>query len=1071
MSINVLLPAMIVLGPFIAGLAIMATPEHKASLRRILNIAGALITLSLIGLLLTSVDSGIDFETRLPLLPNIDLVLRADSLSLLFVSLSGFLWFFTTIYAIGYFKDTANRSRFFAFFSLCVGATIGLALAGNLVTFLIFYELLTLTTYPLIAHKGNTASIKAAKTYLVYTMIGGALFLAGIVWLKVLAGPLDFTTAGLLADIPNLDRTHLQMIFVLLIAGLGVKAALFPLHGWLPISMAAPAPVSSLLHAVAVVKAGAFGIVRVVYDIYGVEFTRDLGLTIFLAALAAFTVVYGSIRALSQDDLKKRLAYSTVSQVSYIALGTAIAGPIATIGGLVHLVHQGLMKITLFFCAGNIAETLGVHKVSQMNGLGKRMPLTMGAFTIAALGMIGIPPIAGFVSKWYLGVGALEAQAHWVLGVLAISSILNAAYFLPIINAVWFKEQDSPWPKEQPRLKLETHWMLLLPPLVTAFCALLAGLLASVSVSPLSWSTLIATQEYRSVLPDLTSMALTYRTSSFWVLVLPISLLTMMAINNCRALVIRLIPLAPLPGLLAAVLMTDGDITKQAFLTLTALLWFVGALYAQAYLVNDKKRNRFYLFFLLTMIGNIGVVLSEEISSFIGFFALMSFSAYPLILHSESDEARSAASTYIKWVVFGEVILFAALVGNTYYSNFAGGEVPVIWVTALLLIGFGVKAGLATLHVWLPKAHPVAPVPASALLSAVMVKVGLLGWIRFLPLGDESILVLAQPMMLLGCSAAFLGAIYGMFQNNPKTVLAYSTISQLGIISASIGFALAFPNSWEALLPVIVFFAMHHGFAKATLFLCVGLKKELEQKTRLTPFLWLLVLIPALSLIGLPLTSGAFAKEALKSATSSWPLFSIFLVLSAVGTSLLMGRFIQLMQQPSTQQRTIQPRSSQPRSSQLLSMQKISDSAPRWGLILPTALCALLCVGYVYFTPAFEFKTHQSVFSTMSWAAVWPGLIGLMILVASFKVRAAIVAPAAGDILMTYQKIGLLCQKVGQDIGHSVARKSTGLSRYFYQILERLQSLLNNSSKHLVIETPGTVMVVVLVLLFYTFVS
>jgi len=320
-----------------------------------------------------------------------------------------------------------------------------------------------------------------------------------------------------------------------------------------------------------------------------------------------------------------------------------------------------------------------------------------------------------------------------------------------------------------------------------------------------------------------------------------------------------------------------------------------------------------------------------------------------------------------------------------------------------------------------------------------------------------------------------------MFQNNPKTVLAYSTISQLGIISASIGFALAFPNSWELLLPAIVFFAMHHGFAKATLFLCVGLKKELEQKTRLTPFLWLLVLIPALSLIGLPLTSGAFAKEALKSATSSGPLFSTFLVLSAVGTSLLMGRFIQLMQQPSsqeqatqqltTQQQPAQQQPAQQRSAQKLSKQKITDSAPRWGLILPTALCALLCVGYVYFTPAFEFKIYQSIFSTMSWAAVWPGLIGLMILVASFKVRASIVAPAAGDILIIYQKFGLLCQKLGQNLANFIARKSIGLSRYFYQTLERSQSLLNNSSKHLVIETPGTVMVVVLVLLFYTFIS
>ncbi len=400
MSLSVLLPVLIILGPFLSGFAVMATPEHKTVLRRSLNIAGAVITLSLIVMLLSGVSNGLDFETRLPLLPNIDLVLHGDSLSLLFVSLSGFLWLLTTIYAIGYFKDTANQSRFFAFFSLSVGATIGLALAGNLVTFLIFYELLTLTTYPLIAHKGNVASIKAARTYLVYTMIGGALLLTGVVWLKVLAGPLDFTTAGLLAGVPDLDRTHLQIIFVLLIAGLGVKAALFPLHGWLPISMAAPAPVSALLHAVAVVKAGAFGIVRVVYDIYGVEYASDLGLTILLAVLAGFTIVYGSIRALSQDDLKRRLAYSTVSQVSYIALGTAIAGPIATIGGLVHLVHQGLMKITLFFCAGNLAETLGVHKISQMNGAGKRMPLTMGAFTIASFGMIGVPPIAGFVSKW-----------------------------------------------------------------------------------------------------------------------------------------------------------------------------------------------------------------------------------------------------------------------------------------------------------------------------------------------------------------------------------------------------------------------------------------------------------------------------------------------------------------------------------------------------------------------------------------------------------------------------------------------------------------------------------------------
>ena len=226
---------------------------------------------------------------------------------------------------------------------------------------------------------------------------------------------------------------------MLLVLGLGVKAALVPLHGWLPQAMVAPAPVSALLHAVAVVKAGAFGIVRVVYDVYGVEFAADLNLLLPLGVMAAVTIIYGSIKALSQDNLKKRLAYSTVSQVSYIALGTATLGPIATIGGVVHLVHQGVMKITLFFAAGNYAETLGVHKVSEMNGVGRRMPGTTLAFTVGALGMIGIPPVAGYVTKWYLGLGALEAgAAAWVLPVLIISSLLNAAYFLPILYRAWF---------------------------------------------------------------------------------------------------------------------------------------------------------------------------------------------------------------------------------------------------------------------------------------------------------------------------------------------------------------------------------------------------------------------------------------------------------------------------------------------------------------------------------------------------------------------------------------------------------------------------------------------------------
>jgi multicomponent Na+:H+ antiporter subunit D len=311
-----------------------------------------------------------------------------------------------------------------------------------------------------------------------------------------LAGPLPFTEGGALRHLGEEHRHALIFIFALLIGGLGVKAALVPLHGWLPIAMVAPAPVSALLHAVAVVKAGAFGVVRVVYDVYGVTFADQLGVTGPLAILAAFTILYGSARALSQDDIKRRLAYSTVSQVSYIILGVAVFGATSTIGGIVHLVHQGIMKITLFFCAGNLAETLGIHKVSEMKGVGRRMPWTMAAFTLGAFGMIGVPPTAGFVSKWYLGLGGLEAGQVWVVAILAASSLLNAAYFLPPLYAAWFQESKGEWHVEHPGGRFEADWRLLFPSLVTASLILAMGLFAGAGVSPLAWAKLIAAREY-----------------------------------------------------------------------------------------------------------------------------------------------------------------------------------------------------------------------------------------------------------------------------------------------------------------------------------------------------------------------------------------------------------------------------------------------------------------------------------------------------------------------------------------------------------------------------------------------
>jgi multicomponent Na+:H+ antiporter subunit D len=488
-------PLLVMASSLVPGLVIFTLREEQQRLRIALNMTGAVLKLMLVAVMLAGAGNREFYEWRVQVLPGLDLLLCTDALSLLFVTLSAVLWFFTTLYAIGYLEESPHRSRFFGFFSLCVCATTGIALAGNLFTFFMFYELLTLATYPLVAHRGTEASLRAGKIYLTYTLAGGALLLVGVVWLHALAGPLEFTQAGVLRQLSADHHGTLALIFTLLVGGLAVKAALVPLHGWLPVAMVAPAPVSALLHAVAVVKAGAFGIVRVVFDVYEVEFAGKLGLLGPLAVFAGVTIVYGSVRALFQQDLKKRLAYSTISQVSYIVLGVALFGPIAAIGGLVHLVHQGLMKITLFFCAGNLAETLQLRNVSEMNGVGRRMPLTMAAFTVGALGMIGVPPMAGFISKWYLGLGAIEAGAPWAVAVLIVSSLLNAAYFLPIVYAAWFREPTVAW-KAPAGGGLEAGWLLLVPPLFTAASVIAVGMGASVPYSPLEWATFITALEY-----------------------------------------------------------------------------------------------------------------------------------------------------------------------------------------------------------------------------------------------------------------------------------------------------------------------------------------------------------------------------------------------------------------------------------------------------------------------------------------------------------------------------------------------------------------------------------------------
>ncbi|GGC91678.1 cation:proton antiporter [Halopseudomonas salina] len=495
------LPLALVLSSLLPGLIIFTLREDQVRLRISLNLLAATLKLCLVGVMLWGVDRGLSFRFAIDFLPGGGLVLQADATSLQFITLSAVLWLATTVYAIGYLENSPLRSRFFGYFSLCVSATMGVALAGNMVTFLLFYELLTLATFPLVVHRGSKKALHAGRVYLAYTMGGGALLLMGVALLHSLIGSPEFQPGGYLGPMLDAHRPSLILAFALMIAGLGVKAALIPLHGWLPQAMVAPAPVSALLHAVAVVKAGAFGIIRVVFDVYGVEQMQALGLATPLLALAAATILYGSLKALQQQELKKRLAYSTISQVSYITLGVALLGPLAAVAALAHLVHQGLMKVTLFYCAGNFAETLGIHRIREMDGVGKRMPVTMTAFTLGALGMIGVPPTAGFITKWYLGIGALDVGQDWVLLVLVASGLLNAAYFMPLIYRGWFSAPPAQWPEERnlgngkPGLG-ETHWMLLAPVIFTTVLSLLVGIFANTELSPLAWSQLIIDRQF-----------------------------------------------------------------------------------------------------------------------------------------------------------------------------------------------------------------------------------------------------------------------------------------------------------------------------------------------------------------------------------------------------------------------------------------------------------------------------------------------------------------------------------------------------------------------------------------------
>ena len=377
-------------------------------------------------------------------LPGLPLALEVEPLGLLFALTSSFLWIVTSLYSIGYMRaqGEAHQTRFYVYFAVALASAVGVAFAANMVTLFLFYEALTLSTYPLVTHHGTEEAKRAGRIYLgllLGTSIG--LQLLAIVWTWQLAGTLDFTPGGILSGKASPAVTG--VLLVLYVLGTG-KAALMPFHRWLPAAMVAPTPVSALLHAVAVVKAGVFTVLKLSIYLFGIELLAELGSSRWLLYLAAATILIASLVAMTKDNLKLRLAYSTISQLSYVLVGALMATGTGVVGGGTHLVMHAFGKITLFFCAGAIAVATHKTEISQMRGLGRTMPLTMGAFFVASLSVIGLPPLGGLWGKWFLALATLEADQIALLGVLMISSLLTVAYLLPIPIRGFFSAPDNP---------------------------------------------------------------------------------------------------------------------------------------------------------------------------------------------------------------------------------------------------------------------------------------------------------------------------------------------------------------------------------------------------------------------------------------------------------------------------------------------------------------------------------------------------------------------------------------------------------------------------------------------------
>ena len=435
---------LIVLTPLVGALLVLLT-GRSPNLRETMSILTGFVLLAQVISITPAVLAGeIPHQLLTSPVPGLPIALALEPLGLLFALIASSLWIVTTVYAIGYMRGhgESDQTRFFAFFAIAISATMGVALSANLITLFLFYELLTLSTYPLVTHAGTAEARRGGRVYL-GILIGTsmAFLLPAIIATWYFTGSVTFEAGGILAG--KISPLATGILFALFAFGIG-KAALMPFHRWLPAAMVAPTPVSALLHAVAVVKAGVFSILKIVIYVFGIDLLAQNGVRELMLWVVAITILGASIIAMNQDNLKRRLAYSTISQLSYIVLGAVLASAAGVAGAAIHIATHAVGKITLFFCAGAILVAAHKTRVSELDGLGRQMPITMGAFLIASISIAGLPPLAGMWGKWYLAIGALDSGYAMLVGVLMVSTLLNIAYLIPIPIRAFFGGSSEP---------------------------------------------------------------------------------------------------------------------------------------------------------------------------------------------------------------------------------------------------------------------------------------------------------------------------------------------------------------------------------------------------------------------------------------------------------------------------------------------------------------------------------------------------------------------------------------------------------------------------------------------------